>query len=333
MNWEQVGDNLAQLKGKTRAAGDRLTGGLGQVVVGKGEEAAEGTCEGYEGARDRAASAIHDLASWARPRNPATIPVAEGLTLIGLGAGLMYFLDPERGRRRRALVRDQIVHALNVLDDAIGVASRDVRNRSRGLWAGARALPTRLMGEEVPDGVLEARVRSTMGRYVSHARSIEVVARGGRVTLRGPILAHEVDNLMRAVASIPGVAGVEDSLEVHERPGEMPALEGGRDRTGVRPELWQVNWSPTARLLVGSAGGALLLAGARRRSMARLTLGALGAGLLVRAVTNIPARCLLTRAHGRAMEPQKASPPEAARPPGGAEWPQPGHVPARSPGP
>ena len=29
------------------------------------------------------------------------------LTGIGLGAALMYFLDPQQGRRRRAIIRDQ----------------------------------------------------------------------------------------------------------------------------------------------------------------------------------------------------------------------------------
>lgn len=33
------------------------------------------------------------------------------LLWMGLGAGAMYLLDPEQGRRRRALVRDQIVRA------------------------------------------------------------------------------------------------------------------------------------------------------------------------------------------------------------------------------
>ena len=31
------------------------------------------------------------------------------LVTLGLGALAMYFLDPEKGRRRRALIRDQLV--------------------------------------------------------------------------------------------------------------------------------------------------------------------------------------------------------------------------------
>lgn len=33
------------------------------------------------------------------------------LISFGLGALAMYLLDPEQGRRRRALMRDQLVHA------------------------------------------------------------------------------------------------------------------------------------------------------------------------------------------------------------------------------
>jgi hypothetical protein len=33
------------------------------------------------------------------------------LTGVGIGAGLSYFLDPGRGARRRARVRDRMTHA------------------------------------------------------------------------------------------------------------------------------------------------------------------------------------------------------------------------------
>lgn len=54
------------------------------------------------------------------------------LTGLGLGAGLMYFFDPERGRRRRALVRDQMAHGTRITRDAAGATSRDMAHRASG---------------------------------------------------------------------------------------------------------------------------------------------------------------------------------------------------------
>jgi hypothetical protein len=54
----------------------------------------------------------------------------------GLGACLMYFLDPQVGRRRRAGVRDQAVRLTHKVEDAAGTVAQDARNRARGLAAG-----------------------------------------------------------------------------------------------------------------------------------------------------------------------------------------------------
>jgi hypothetical protein len=289
MKWQQIGDTWARLKDRAESAWDRSASGLGRTAAGKGEELAEGLRERYDDVRDQIEGALDAWSPRAFGRRAAGPPPALAvLAGAGLGAGLMYFLDPQQGRRRRALVRDQFVHALHEIDDAVGVLSRDLGNRSRGAWSGLRSLPGRLTGEAVPDDVLLGRVRAKLGRYVSHPRSIEVDVSGGRISLTGPTLAHEVDDLLEAVASVPGVTEVENRLEVHDRPGDVPGLQGGRGRVGERAELWQSNWSPTARLLVGAAGGALLMTGAGRRGLAGLALGGLGAGLLARAVTNIP---------------------------------------------
>jgi hypothetical protein len=47
------------------------------------------------------------------------------LITFGLGALTMYFLDPVQGRRRRALLRDQYVHARRVLREQAGGTVRD----------------------------------------------------------------------------------------------------------------------------------------------------------------------------------------------------------------
>jgi hypothetical protein len=61
-------------------------------------------------------------------------------TMMGVGAGLMYFLDPAAGRRRRALVRDQVTHSVHVTTGAFDSTRRDLRNRAQGVAARARRL-------------------------------------------------------------------------------------------------------------------------------------------------------------------------------------------------
>ena len=46
------------------------------------------------------------------------------LTGLGVGAGLMYFLDPRHGNRRRALVRDKVNSTVNRIDDSIEVTGK-----------------------------------------------------------------------------------------------------------------------------------------------------------------------------------------------------------------
>jgi len=58
------------------------------------------------------------------------------LTGAGLGAGLMYFLDPKRGRQRQARIRDRMTRLSHDIAEARDTVTRDVRNRMRGLAAG-----------------------------------------------------------------------------------------------------------------------------------------------------------------------------------------------------
>ena len=55
-------------------------------------------------------------------------------------------------------------------------------------------------------------------------------AENGRVTLRGSILAHEVDALLARVRAVRGVAEVRSELELHPTPENVPAFQGGGSR-------------------------------------------------------------------------------------------------------
>jgi hypothetical protein len=207
------------------------------------------------------------------------------LTGAGLGAGAMYFFDPDLGRRRRGLARDQLLHATAQIEHGLDTAWRDLRNRTQGVVAEAGAM---LDGDEVSDDVLLARVRSKLGRYVSHPRSIEAAVHDGYVVLSGPVLVDEVQDLISAILSVRGVCRVENRLDVHQEAGDISGLQGDGTRGGEPLEWMQTNWSPAARLLAGIAGGALVGIGCTRRFPVACALGTLGLGLLTRAMTNQP---------------------------------------------
>src|SRR5205823_10004365 len=99
---------------------------------------------------------------------------------------------------------------------------------------------------------LVERVRAKMGRVVSHPRAIRVTARGGRVTLMGPILAGEVAPLLACASRIHGVHELENRLEVHTDAGDHPALQGGVPRPGSQSERAQEHWPPAVALTAGS---------------------------------------------------------------------------------
>src|SRR5687768_38025 len=121
---------------------------------------------------------------------------------LGIGTTMMYLLDPDRGKRRRALLRDKVVLAQRKTGECMEVTARDVSNRARGI---ATSIQSKFTPHEVDDAVLVDRVRSKLGRLVSHPGAIEVAAYDGNVALSGPILEDEVAGLLSCVKSIQGV--------------------------------------------------------------------------------------------------------------------------------
>lgn len=222
---------------------------------------------------------------------------------VGVGAGLSYFLDPDRGARRRARMRDRVAHSATLTRRAVGTTSRDARHRLHGTAASVRSLVRR---RDVDDQVLVERVRAKLGRLVSHAHAIHVVASSGNVTLSGPILAREASRLVRAVRRVSGVRNVIDNLERHEQAGNVPSLQGGRAPAGERTDLLQYYWSPTTRTIVGTAGAMFAATGILRRDLRGGAAALVGVGLLARAATNLPlSRVLGIGPRRRAVDFQK----------------------------
>ena len=184
---------------------------------------------------------------------------------LGLGATVAFMADPRRGGRRRALVRDQFVRAGRKARDAVDATARDLANRTSGTIAATRS---RWTDEPTDDRRLVERVRAKLGRACSHPHAIIVDAADGRVTLRGPILASELDDVLTTVGSVRGVSSVTNELEAHQSGEGIPALQGTRRVAGPSLDILQDHWAPATQALVTVAGlaatGICLAAYARR---------------------------------------------------------------------
>lgn len=200
----------------------------------------------------------------------------------GVGAGLMYFFDPDLGHRRRALLRDQVIHLVHQANHGAEASLDDLSHRMEGVAAEARAAVNQ---RPVDDVVLVERVRSRIGRVNSHPGAIEVTAENGTVTLGGPILANEVERLLAAVAAVSGVHNIVNHLEVHETPGDVPGLQG-ESHLARTQSFFDAPWDPSARLLAGVAGAGLVGYALGRRDILGWVTGATGASILARALSN-----------------------------------------------
>ena len=109
---------------------------------------------------------------------------------IGLGAALMYFLDPDSGRRRRA---------------RLGIAPE--RGAAQGNGSG-------------DDTLLAERVRAALGRVVEDPDAIDVRVRDGCVILKGPVTAAEIGEIVACAGRVRGVQSVENRLSISS--GSVP---------------------------------------------------------------------------------------------------------------
>ena len=142
---------------------------------------------------------------------------------VGLGAGLMYLLDPDGGRRRRALARDKAVHGMKVGSRSLRGTSVHLGNKAKGLMAKASS---RLRGrhqdqlQEGAEGVSALPEEASNGRRFSlrqmkvkpRAAALGVGALAGTVGLG--LLARnrkKIDDLTRPLGGAKTVRGESSS--------------------------------------------------------------------------------------------------------------------------
>jgi len=146
---------------------------------------------------------------------------------LGLGTTIAYYLDPRLGRQRRARMRDRAAHDTRAsVRGATGV-ERNLANRVRGSLA---RLKSALRTDPGSNEVVAARVRASLGRACSHVSSLEVTVEQGHLTLRGPVLEREHEQVIRRARRVRGVHALHDYLERHLHPATIPGLQGHRPR-------------------------------------------------------------------------------------------------------
>jgi uncharacterized membrane protein/CBS domain-containing protein len=231
------------------------------------------------------------------------------LGTLGLGAGLMYFLDPNRGKRRRALVKDQAVHLSKVANRELARKAADARNRAQGVWLETEKF---FESETLTDAQLFGRIRSKLGRISLHPHAIKTSVEGGKVTLTGLILADEVETVIKGITAVSGVNEIENKLEVHETSEHISSLQG--NNRAARIENHKTDWSPKMRAIAATAGGGLALLGLAKRNTINSVLSSVGVGLLTRSIMNKPINKLIVTNAEKAITVQKSiaidAPPE-----------------------
>ena len=63
------------------------------------------------------------------------------------------------------------------------------------------------------------------------------------MTLSGPVVTRELDDLLSAVRGVPGVANLENRLEMYESAGDIPALQGARAPRSKKERVLD-RWEP-----------------------------------------------------------------------------------------
>jgi len=146
-----------------------------------------------------------------RPRAAGSGGTVHAL-LLGIGAGiaLMFFLDPDNGRRRRAVVQEKSTHFARQTAHQRDVLAR----RALGHIRGAMAYIRQQVQPEPPveDTILLERVRAAMGHVVRDPHGLDIRVRCGTVILKGPASAAQIGELVECARRVRGVREVDNRL-------------------------------------------------------------------------------------------------------------------------
>lgn len=136
---------------------------------------------------------------------------------LAVGAGLMYFFDPDRGGARRARVGGMVADCVQ----NTGKTMRDLGSRLSDSFYGvteqARSLADRAMHGEFGGQQLINRAREAIAHITTAVNDIQFLAdRDGTLTVTGNIAREGLEQLLKILHGVPGVSHVINRLEIRE---------------------------------------------------------------------------------------------------------------------
>ncbi|HEY5851154.1 MAG TPA: BON domain-containing protein [Lysobacter sp.] len=151
-------------------------------------------------------------------RSQGTLKTLGSIALaFAAGALAMYLMDPNTGRRRRALIRDRGTSLGHDAEYYVRGKAKRAVHRLKGVAARGRAS---LSSEPLDDDRLHDRIRARLGRFVGHPHDVEVHVHDGWVQLKGAVAEEEFDDLLREVSSMRGVRNLESLLRTISSPSQ-----------------------------------------------------------------------------------------------------------------
>jgi hypothetical protein len=201
------------------------------------------------------------------------------VTGVGMALGAAYLFDPQKGRRRRMEIAQKLGKFERRKARAIRSAWEDTKHRMSG---GIHEMKSAITNEgDTTDQVIEARIRSKIGRSSTHPSAIEVCSTDGFVKLSGPVLQDEVANVVQAAKLVKGVKGVENAMSVHANGENISALQGAGHIPNGK------TMKPSTALAVGAAGIGLALAGLAKRGTVGKAMGLVGMGMIAKGLHDV----------------------------------------------
>jgi osmotically-inducible protein OsmY/gas vesicle protein len=222
--WERVTEAARRVGGNAGSVGHGIMDRISEKLSTVSEDASRAAHD----LGDKVAEKLHTAgpAHWFTREEPSHARgyAATGAGTLVLGAGLMYLLDPQRGRARRAQIIDQASSIIGRTAHTFRQIGRDLGNRARGYAHEARA--TFETEDAVSAEQLLQRIRSEIGHACSHASAIQVMTDNqGRVTLHGKVLASEADKVLSTIKRVSGVNEVVNLLSVKDTEQQMHAAD------------------------------------------------------------------------------------------------------------